>query len=108
LLGAADIYCQPNTHPEAFGLSLVEAMLAGLPVVTSAIGGACEIVDGASGLLTPPNDRLALSAALKQLIVDRELRIRLGASARQRPAVICDAPRQMRRIHTVLSGVAAA
>jgi glycosyltransferase involved in cell wall biosynthesis len=108
LLGAADIFCQPNTHPEAFGLSLVEAMQAGLPVVTSAIGGACEIVDGASGLLTPPNDPSALAAALKRLIVDGELRLRLGSAARRRPAAICDASRQMRRIHTVLSAVAAA
>ena len=42
LLNAADVFCQPNTSPEPFGLSLVEAMHAGLPVVTSGIGGACE------------------------------------------------------------------
>ena len=50
LLAAADLFCQPNTAPEPFGLSLVEALQAGLPVVTSGIGGACEIVDASCGV----------------------------------------------------------
>jgi glycosyltransferase involved in cell wall biosynthesis len=108
LLGAADLFCQPNTAPEPFGLSLVEALQAGLPVVTSGVGGACEIVDESCGLLTPPGDATALAAALTQLVTDSRRRARLGAAARRRPAVLCDAARQMRRIHEVLSSVAAA
>src|SRR5207244_2005466 len=46
LMAAADVYCQPNTGPEPFGLSFVEALYAGLPVVTSGFGGASEIVTG--------------------------------------------------------------
>ena len=65
LLAAADLFCQPNTAPEPFGLSLVEALQAGLPVVTSGVGGACEIVDGSCGLLTPPGDSMALADALE-------------------------------------------
>lgn len=108
LLRAADVFCQPNTAPEGFGLSMIEAMHAGLPVVTSAIGGACEIVDDSCGLLTPPGDALALSASLKSLIVDRDRRLSLGAAAVRRPEALCDPTRQMRRIHHVLSTVAAA
>jgi glycosyltransferase involved in cell wall biosynthesis len=108
ILEAADIFCQPNTSPEAFGLSLVEAMHAGLPVVTSGIGGACEIVDGSCGVLTPPRDASALSNALRGLIVDRGLRAGLSAAARRRPDVICQASRQIRRIEEVLSSIAAA
>jgi glycosyltransferase involved in cell wall biosynthesis len=108
LLDAADVLCQPNTAPEPFGLSLVEALQAGLPVITSGVGGACEIVDASCGLLTPPGDSIALADALKQLVTDRNLRARLGAAARRRPDVLCDASRQMRRIHQVLSTVAAA
>jgi glycosyltransferase involved in cell wall biosynthesis len=108
LLAAADLFCQPNTAPEPFGLSLVEGLQAGLPVVTSGVGGACEIVDASCGVLTPPGDSTALADALKRLVIDRELRARLGAAARRRPAVLCDASRQMRRIHQVLSSVAAA
>ena len=108
LLDAADVFCQPNTSPEPFGLSLVEAMHAGLPVVTSGIGGACEIVDASCGMLTPPGDPLAVADALEPLIVNRDLRARLGAAARGRRGALCDAPRQMRRIHQVLSSVSAA
>jgi glycosyltransferase involved in cell wall biosynthesis len=108
LLHAADVFCQPNTSPEPFGLALVEAMHAGLPVVTSGIGGACEIVDASCGILVPPGDAVALSDALKRVVLDRELHARLGAAALRRPATLCDASQQMRRIHTVLSSVAAA
>jgi glycosyltransferase involved in cell wall biosynthesis len=108
LLVAADLFCQPNTSPEPFGLSLVEALHAGLPVVTSNIGGACEIVDASCGVLTPPGDATALAEALERLVTEQERRATLGAAARRRPAVLCDAPRQMRRIHQVLSSVAAA
>ncbi len=108
ILRAADIFCQPNTAPEGFGLSMIEAMHAGLPVVTSEIGGACEIVNESCGVLTPVADELALSTALKSLIIDRDRRLRLGAAALERPSVLCDATRQMRRIHNLLSTVAAA
>src|SRR4029077_9761733 len=45
LMAAADIYCQPNTSPDSFGITFVEALLNQLPVVTTAMGGALEIVD---------------------------------------------------------------
>jgi glycosyltransferase involved in cell wall biosynthesis len=107
LLAAADLFCQPNTSPEPFGLSLVEALHAGLPVITSNIGGACEIVDASCGLLTPPGDSSAVAGALARLVEDAALRARLGGAARRRPEVLCDPPRQMRRIYDVLSSVAA-
>jgi glycosyltransferase involved in cell wall biosynthesis len=107
VLRAADIFCQPNTSPEPFGLSLVEALLAGLPVVTSGIGGAREIVDETCGVLTPPSDAVALAGTLRRLIVEPAVRRQLGAAAPLRPQAICDPSRQMRRIHAVLSSVAA-
>jgi len=61
VLQAADIYCQPNTLPEAFGISLVEAQGAGLPIVTSSFGGALEIVDPTCGLLVPSEGRYVKS-----------------------------------------------
>ncbi len=74
LLAAADIHCQPNTGPEPFGITFIEALYAGLPVVTTSIGGALEIVDGSCGMLVEPNDPAALAGALRRLIEDRELR----------------------------------
>jgi glycosyltransferase involved in cell wall biosynthesis len=107
ILGAANIYCQPNIGPEGFGLTFVEAMHAGLPVVTSGIGAAGEIVDESCGMLLPPGDVPALSSALNRLIVDRDLKTRLGAAARRRSESLCNVPRQMGRIQAVLASLAA-
>jgi glycosyltransferase involved in cell wall biosynthesis len=104
VLRAADVYCQPNTAPDAFGLSFVEALHAGLPVVTSAIGGALEIVDRDCGHLLPPGDEDALTGALRALIVDAGERARLGQAARNRPAVICNPRTEMRRLQQALAG----
>jgi len=107
LLAAADIYCQPNLAPDAFGISFVEAMSAGLPVVTSAIGGAREIVDDSCGILTPPGDARLLAAALSRLIGDRSVRDRLGSRGPGRASELCDPPTQMRRILELLKDVSA-
>jgi glycosyltransferase involved in cell wall biosynthesis len=106
VMSAADIYCQPNTEPEGFGLTFIEAMQAGLPVVTSGIGAACELVNGRCGMLVPPGEVPALADALRRLIVDADLRARLGAEARRRPDELCSVPRQMARIKATLSAVA--
>jgi len=103
VLRAADIYCQPNTAPDAFGLSFVEALHAGLPVVTSALGGALEIVDRDCGYLLPAGDEDALAAALRALIVDAGQRTRLGQAARHRPAAVCDPRTEIRRLQQVLA-----
>ncbi len=89
LLWASDIYCQPNTGPESFGISLVEALYAGLPVITTALGGAREIVTPECGLLVPPGDPRALRDALHRMITDADLRRRLGANAAARAASLC-------------------
>src|SRR5439155_21204224 len=80
LIAAADIYCQPSTSPESCGLTFIEALWAQLPVVTSGIGGACEIVTPRCGLLVRPSDTAALSRTLSRLITDTSLRVRLGAA----------------------------
>ena len=68
LMAAADVFCQPNTGPEPFGIVFVEALYAGLPVVTSGFGGATEILDKTCGVLTTPGDAEAVAAALRGLI----------------------------------------
>ena len=54
LLRAADIHCQPNLGPEPFGIAFIEALQARLPVVTTAMGGPLEIIDGSCGVLVAP------------------------------------------------------
>jgi glycosyltransferase involved in cell wall biosynthesis len=106
LLSAADIYCQPNTSPESFGITFVEALYAGLPVVTTGMGGALEIVDSSCGRLVPPRDPVALAATLSELIEDAELRSRLGAAGPIRAAQLCSPENQLPRLHELLKSVA--
>ena len=70
LMAAADIFCQPDIGPEPFGIVFIEALYAGLPVVTSAFGGAVEIVDETCGILTAPGDTAAVATAVRSLIQD--------------------------------------
>jgi glycosyltransferase involved in cell wall biosynthesis len=102
LLGAADIFCQPNIGPEPFGLSFIEALWAGLPVVTTRLGGVLEIVDEACGLLIPPGDPATLAAALRDLICNRERRSTLGAMGPSRARALCDPERQMQRLQELM------
>lgn len=67
---------------EPFGLAIVEAMAAGLPVVATASEGALEIIeDGYSGKLVPVGDADSLAAAINDLLDDPEERSRLGRNA---------------------------
>ncbi len=79
---SADVFVFPSAM-ETFGLVLIEAMAAGLPVVASRLSGIPELVtDGKSGLLAPPGDVAALAAAIRRLHDDPALRQRLGQAAR--------------------------
>jgi glycosyltransferase involved in cell wall biosynthesis len=98
LLAAADIYCQPNTSPDSFGLTFVEGLLAQLPVVTTAMGGALEIVDSSCGVLVQPHDSGALATCLRHLILDPDWRSSLGSAGPCRARRLCDPASQMRKV----------
>ena len=102
VLAAADIHCQPNTGPEPFGIAFVEALYAGLPVVTSAFGGAVETVDDTCGRLVPPGDDVALAAVLRRLIGEPELRARLAAAGPGRAVECCDPATHLARLNGLL------
>ena len=101
--GAADIHCQPNESPEPFGIAFVEALWAGLPVVTVGVGGAAEIVNDSCGLLIPPANPRALADALHALIDDPARRARLGAAGQTRAAALCDPAHVIPEFHAALS-----
>jgi len=108
VFAAADLLCQPNSGPEGFGIVFVEALSAGLPVVTSRLGGATEIVDDSCGVLVPPRDEVALAGALSELIDDPGRRARLSAGGPARARLLCDPSSVMRRLQGALAVVAQA
>jgi glycosyltransferase involved in cell wall biosynthesis len=98
LLVSADVHCQPNTGPEPFGIAFVEALAAGLPVVTTAMGGALEVVDDTCGVLVPPGDAAGLATALGQLVRQPEQRSRFGCGGATRAAELCDPAHALLRL----------
>jgi glycosyltransferase involved in cell wall biosynthesis len=100
LLAASDVHCQPNQGPEPFGIVFVEALAAGLPLVTFAFGGPREIVTPDVGILV--DDDRALSDALGRLIADRELRQRLGGAGPARARALCEPRTRIPAIHETL------
>lgn len=85
---SADIVCLPSTErAESFGIVLVEAMRAGIPVICSSIPGSgvnYVVRDGETGVMVVPGDSMSLAAAIRRLRDDVELRRKLGAAGRRR------------------------
>ena len=102
LMAAADIFCQPNEGPEPFGLVFIEALWAGLPIISSALGGALEIVDESCGVLVEPADPASLAHSLDSLIDSAALRARLGQAGPGRARVLCDPASQMEKLRELI------
>lgn len=82
-LQSSDVFVFP-TEIEAFGISLIEAMSCGLPVISTNVGGIKDILNnGINGLVVSPGDSQQLYDALNKLIVDRALFATLGQAARK-------------------------
>src|SRR5579875_2882742 len=85
-LARADVLVAPSLGGESFGIVLLEAMAAGLPVVASDIPGYRQLVPAEAGRLVPPADPDALAAVLAGLLADAGLRRRLGEAGRRAAA----------------------
>ncbi len=84
ILAAADIFVLPSEF-EGLPMSVIEAMLTGLPVVATNVSGPREqVVHDETGLLVPLHDVPALAAALRRLVEDAEARARFGRAGRDR------------------------
>src|SRR5262249_1672563 len=86
-LARLDVLVVPSLVPEGFGLTVIEGMAAGLPVVAPDAGGPAEILtDGVDGVLVPAGGTAALATALRPPVHDAPARRRLGDAARRRAA----------------------
>jgi glycosyltransferase involved in cell wall biosynthesis len=91
-LQAADLFVSPSDY-EGFGLTTVEALACALPVITTAVGVAAEIVrHNSNGFLCPPRDPRALQAAIELAVRERQRWPEIGRLARESIAIF-DLPR---------------
>lgn len=82
-LQSFDVFALPSYANEGVPQALIQAMLAGLPVVTTNAGSIGELaVDGVTALVVPGQDPVALGDAIARLLADPDLRSRLGRAAR--------------------------
>lgn len=110
LMRQADVLVHCSVLAEPFGQVVVEGMAAGCAVIASGPGGPAEIVEpGVSGLLVDGGDRQQLTAALDQLIGDRELREHLacGGTVRARRFTVEDAARDVAAFLNQVAGARA-
>jgi glycosyltransferase involved in cell wall biosynthesis len=95
-LALADLLVHPARW-EGFGLVLLEAMLAALPVVATRVGSIPEIVaDGETGAVVAPDDPAALAAAAVRLLADDAARGRMGEAGRARARALFSVERMAR------------
>jgi phosphatidyl-myo-inositol alpha-mannosyltransferase len=97
-LATAKLLVAPSLGNESFGMVITRAFACALPVVASDIPGYREIVDDATGALTPPGDPDALADAIATLLADEAARAGRGAAARERAETTYAWPLVARRI----------
>jgi glycosyltransferase involved in cell wall biosynthesis len=103
LMAAADVFCLTNNGPESFGMVFVEALYAGLSVVTSNIGGGAEIVTSECGRLVAVHDVKGFSEAIQEFMFDGAKRRQCAVSAPRRADELCNPKRQMNKLYELLA-----
>ena len=103
---ALDVVVHASTQPEPFGLVIAEAMACGRAVITSAAGGAAEIIDdGVDAVTHSPGDSSSLSACMVRLARDPVARRELGSRARASACRRFDADRLTREVIAVYEAI---
>ncbi len=105
LLLAADIFCQPNLVGEPFGIAFIEALYAGLPIVTVALGGGGEIVTPDCGYVVTPGNISEIAKALRELVRDPIDRQKFRAAAILRATELCDPQQQITTLARTIEGL---
>ncbi|MFG6431933.1 glycosyltransferase [Roseateles sp. LYH14W] len=111
-MAEASVFCLPSTNrAEAFGMVLLEAMQAGLPIVATRIAGSgvpWVNADGETGINAEVNDPASLATALRQLVADPALARRMGDAGRRRFDIHFTADRMVEQTLEVYRRVLAA
>jgi glycosyltransferase involved in cell wall biosynthesis len=104
---ALDIFCLPSYANEGVPQSIMQAMLTGLPIITTPVGAILEAVsDGETALVVEPRNANALAAAIRQLIEDEPLARRIGCAARERALARFSLEHMLNRMETLFMTVA--
>jgi glycosyltransferase involved in cell wall biosynthesis len=107
-LQALDVFALPSYANEGVPQALIQAMLVGLPVVTTSAGSIGELAfDGKTALVVPSQDVLALRGAVAQLIAEPAMRARLGEAARAHCMQRYSLEHMLDRMESVFRGVVA-
>jgi len=104
VMRACDIYCLPS-YGEPFGMTALEAMACGKPVVVTDAGGLTELVPAQGGAKARPRDPESLAGALLTVLASPELRASMGAVNRQTAVEQYSWPRVIDRLEAVYSQV---
>jgi len=105
LLAATDIYVLPS-YREGLPRSLIEAQAMALPCVATGIRGCREVVEnGVTGFLVAPGDSEALGGALRRLLLDPDLRCRMGREGRLRMRRFFDEAEVARKVMAIYEEV---
>ena len=103
ILRQADMLVLPS-FAEGVPVTLMEAMAARLPVLTTVVGGIPELVeDGQSGFLVPPGNVQKLADRLKDLLGDPDMRARMGAHGRAKVVEEFDLDKEAGRLHRLMA-----
>ena len=101
-LQSLDVFALPSYANEGVPQALMQAMLCGLPCVTTAVGSIGEVArDGDTALVVKPEDVPALRRGLERLLGDAELRAQLGAKARAHCAANCSIEKMLERMENI-------
>jgi glycosyltransferase involved in cell wall biosynthesis len=104
VFAAADVVLNPARVPEGFGIAAVEALAAGRPVVSTAVGAVPEVLeDGRHALLVPPGRPDALAAAVRRLLDDPALARRLAGQGREHVLATYSEERQVPRFEHAIA-----
>jgi glycosyltransferase involved in cell wall biosynthesis len=101
----SDIFVLP-TYAEAMPMSVIEAMAAGLPVISTRVGGIPELIeDGVDGILFAPGDVGALAEKISFLLNNKDTRIKIGKKAKQKAREQMDFRVYVNKLRTLLFAV---